>query len=96
MIEHDRERFTEEEVSEMKEVMDGIGNHLAPNVANWVWDTHKGDIPEGKQIDHIDGNTSNNSIDNLQLLTPRQNMTKYIKEAHPDTVRGRRDELIGS
>ena len=44
-----------------------------------VWETFKGDIPEGKEIDHIDGDTTNNSIDNLQLLTPRKNKVKYYK-----------------
>lgn len=36
----DRERFTEEEVSEMKEVIGNIGTHLSPEVAGWVWDKY--------------------------------------------------------
>jgi len=59
-----------------------------------VWETYKGDIPEGKQIDHIDSNTSNNNVDNLQLLTPRQNMNKYNKKRWGDSTRKRRDEFI--
>jgi hypothetical protein len=58
-----------------------------------VWETFKGEIPEGKEIDHIDGDTTNNSIDNLQLLTPRNNKTKYYKGK--DTHwREYRDEFI--
>lgn len=41
MIEQDRNRFTEEEVAEMKEIVDGIGVHLSPSVAGWVWNTYK-------------------------------------------------------
>lgn len=38
------------------------------------------EIPEGKQVDHIDNNPLNNSLDNLQLLTPSENMLKRTKD----------------
>lgn len=38
-----------------------------------------GKIPEDKDIDHIDGNTKNNKISNLQLLTHRENLLKAMK-----------------
>jgi hypothetical protein len=44
-----------------------------------VYETFVGKIPEGNEIDHVDGDTSNNSVDNLQILTPRNNKTKYYK-----------------
>lgn len=59
-----------------------------------VWETFKGDIPQNKQIDHIDGDTSNNHIDNLQVLTPRNNMEKYNERKWGPTLRDRRDEFI--
>ena len=34
---------------------------------------HNGYLTEGKQVDHKDVNSLNNSIDNLRELTPRQN-----------------------
>lgn len=37
----------------------------------WLW--HKGYLPK-LQIDHIDGNPSNNAIENLREVTPSQNM----------------------
>lgn len=43
-----------------------------------VWQNFVGEIPEDKQIDHIDSDTSNNGIDNLQLLSPRQNKIKGL------------------
>ena len=59
-----------------------------------VYEMFKGDIPENKQIDHIDGDTSNNSVDNLQLLTPRKNMDKYNRKKHGVNLRERRDYFI--
>ena len=47
-----------------------------------VWDAF-GDKPRDGhklQIDHIDGNKTNNHIDNLQLLTCRSNVSKFYKQ----------------
>lgn len=38
-----------------------------------VWIYHNGDIPEGLQVDHIDGNCSNDRIENLRLATSTEN-----------------------
>ena len=44
-----------------------------------VWETYnQKKIPQNMQIDHIDGDKSNNYIDNLRLVTPSENM----KNAH--------------
>ena len=39
-----------------------------------IYAYHYGIIPQGKQIDHIDGNTGNNDIKNLRLVSGSQNM----------------------
>lgn len=39
-----------------------------------VWKTFVGPIPEGMQINHKDENKSNNSLENLEVVTPKQNM----------------------
>lgn len=44
-----------------------------------VWITFKGPIPEGYEIDHIDCIKSNNTIDNLQLLSRSDNMKKCLQ-----------------
>ena len=36
-------------------------------VHNIIWNWHHGEIPAGKEVDHIDKNTSNNRIENLRL-----------------------------
>ena len=42
----------------------------------WLW--HKGTLPT-LHIDHIDGNPSNNRIENLREVTPSQNMQNIRK-----------------
>ena len=34
----------------------------------------KGDIPENMQVNHIDEDTSNNALSNLNLMTPKENI----------------------
>lgn len=41
-----------------------------------VWELFRGPIPTHMTVDHIDNDRSNNSIDNLQLLTVEENAVK--------------------
>lgn len=41
-----------------------------------VWEAFNGAIPQGMDIDHIDGNPKNNKLDNLQILTRQDNLKK--------------------
>ncbi len=52
----------------------GIVTHILKSRAIWIG-AHGGVVPNPElQIDHIDGNTSNDCIDNLRLTTQSQNM----------------------
>lgn len=44
-----------------------------------VYETYKGDIPEGLFINHIDGNKRNNNINNLELVTNKENVIHAVK-----------------
>ena len=39
-----------------------------------IWEAFKGPIPKGSYIDHIDGNRSNNALNNLRLVSQSENM----------------------
>ena len=45
-------------------------------IHRFVFETFKGEIPSDKQVDHVDNCKENNSITNLQLLTPSENTRK--------------------
>src|SRR5699024_11445694 len=44
-----------------------------------IWEMHHGKIPEGMEIDHINGIRDDNRIDNLRLVTSRTNDTNRAK-----------------
>ena len=50
------------------------------------------EVPEGMQVDHIDNNPSNNSLDNLQLLTPSENCKKKFKDNLGIKINGRESQ----
>ena len=47
-----------------------------------VYEMFVGPIPEGYVVDHIDNTHDNNRLDNLQLLTNKQNVQKYYNEVY--------------
>src|SRR6185437_2878135 len=63
-----------------------FGGYLSINVHSMkkqihrlIWEHCRGLIPSDVEIDHIDDNPANNSIENLQLLTHQQNLLKSAK-----------------
>lgn len=55
----------------------GKGIH---QVSHIVWRAFNGDIPEGMQIDHKNNDRKDNSLENLQPLTPSENMKKSFAQ----------------
>lgn len=48
-----------------------------------VWQHYNGAIPEGFHIHHIDGDRSNNQIENLELVTAKQHIGERHKHKRP-------------
>jgi len=44
-----------------------------------IWEIHNGPIPSDMLVDHIDGDVSNNRIENLRLATRQQNNANRSK-----------------
>lgn len=51
-----------------------------------VWILNYGQIPANLQIDHIDGNRVNNSIENLRLFTNRKNSQNQLRHKNGKLV----------
>ena len=43
-----------------------------------VWESFYGKIPKGYEINHIDHDKNNNSLDNLELVTHQENIDKAV------------------
>ena len=43
----------------------------------YVWTQANGEIPKGMEIDHINGKRDDNRIENLQMLTKKQNNQRW-------------------
>lgn len=50
------------------------GDRFGDKVHRIIWKLHHGDIPRGYEIDHINMDKSDNRIENLRLLTHRNNI----------------------
>jgi len=46
-----------------------------------IWEMFNGAIPDGMQVDHIDGNPENNKIENLRLVTSSQNAMNRVHKS---------------
>lgn len=58
------------------------GGKTAHQVSHIVWRAFNGDIPEGMQIDHNNNDRKDNSLENLQLLTPSENNKKRFDQGY--------------
>ena len=58
-----------------------------------TWQTFRGQIPKGMEIDHMNGDTTDNKLSNLQLLSKRNNKLKHSRETQEYLLREQRDKL---
>jgi len=56
-----------------------------------VWEYHNGAIPQGMHVHHIDGDTTNNDISNLECITRREHWDEHRAEF---AERGRTDKQL--
>ena len=54
-----------------------------------VWETFKGPIPDGYEIDHIEGNKTDNRLEMLRCVTHKENMN------NKNTLQKNHDNHIG-
>lgn len=49
------------------------GKQKSFRVSRLVWSAFNGPIPDGMQINHIDEDTFNDNLENLNIMTPKEN-----------------------
>lgn len=52
----------------------------------YLWRQHRGEIPSGMDIDHINGDRTDDRLENYQLLSRGENVRKAYRE-NPEMVR---------
>lgn len=74
-------RFRKEKILHQNKVRGYLRTILSKNGVKTQYQTHRlvyetfeGDIPNGLQVNHIDENKENNCVENLNLMTPKENM----------------------
>ena len=48
-----------------------------------VWSYYHGEIPDGYEIHHVDGNPANNNVENLQCISPKEHKEKHRQKPRP-------------
>ena len=51
-----------------------------------TWEEHNGTIPDGMIIHHVDGNSRNNDIENLQMMSPGDHARLHNVKHFPPNV----------
>ena len=66
------------------------GERMFYQVHRLVWETFNGPIPEWLEIDHIDGDPSNNNLSNLRAVSHITNMFNPVTQERMSTGRKKR------
>jgi HNH endonuclease len=72
------------------------GRACKVQVARFVWQVFKGDIPPKLTVNHKDGKPDNNNIDNFELAThAEQHKHRYQVLGHESSITSRQRLLVG-
>jgi hypothetical protein len=58
-----------------------------------VWEFNNGKVLKGFHVHHIDGNKSNNSIENLKLLSKSEHLSLHAKNLSPDRLAKNKEHM---
>lgn len=61
--------------------------NLKKRLHQYVWEQEVGEIPKGYHVHHKDGNKLNNLIENLELLTMQEHLSKHSKDRDIEALR---------
>lgn len=72
-----------------------LNSTMRKRIHRYVWESYNGEIPKGYEIHHIDHDKSNNSIENLELMTFANHQSyhaairgkKNVETGHLDNIR---------
>lgn len=68
--------------------------HNGKRLHRAVWEFHNGRVPDGYHVHHIDGNTANNDIANLELLLQHDHLSMH-SSTEEAKANARRTAAIG-
>lgn len=61
-----------------------LNSTIGKRMHRYVWEFYHGKIPKGYHIHHIDGDKSNNRIENLRMIQGRKHQSRHTTEYHKE------------
>lgn len=79
-----RHKFTQDKYYPIISFSIGHSRNKSLTLSKFLYAWFKGTVPAGYDVDHIDNDPFNNDLDNLQLLTRKENIAKRLVD-NPDS-----------